>query len=56
MGIRQWFLDLFDKEGTLSLSAVVTRLATEVYYKELAVQACANLIAKTLARAEFRTS
>ena len=55
MGIRQWFLDLFDKEGTLSLSAVVARLATEVYYKELAVQACANLIAKTLARAEFRT-
>jgi HK97 family phage portal protein len=55
VGIRQWFLDLFDKEGTLSLSAVVARLATEVYYKELAVQACANLIAKTMARAEFRT-
>jgi len=25
VGIRQWFLDLFDKEGTLSLSAVVAK-------------------------------
>jgi len=55
VGVRQWFLDLFGKDGSLSLSAVVAGLATEVYYKELAVQACANLIAKTLARAEFRT-
>jgi len=55
VGVRQWFLDLFGKDGSLSLSAVVAGLATEVYYKELAVQACANLIAKTMARAEFRT-
>lgn len=55
MSFWDWFSGLFDKEGKLALSATVGRLATEVYYKELAFQACANLIAKTLARAEFRT-
>lgn len=55
MSFWDWFSGLFDKEGKLALNATVGRLATEVYYKELALQACANLIAKTLARAEFRT-
>lgn len=55
MSFWDWFSGLFDKEGKLALNATVGRLATEVYYKELAVQACANLIAKTMARAEFRT-
>ncbi len=55
MSFWDWFSGLFDKEGKLALNATVGRLATEVYYKELAFQACANLIAKTLARAEFRT-
>ena len=55
MGFWKWFFNQFGKDGKLGLSAVVAGLATEVYYKELAVQACANLIAKTLARAEFRT-
>jgi len=55
MSFWKWFFDQFEKDGKLSLSAVVAKLATEVYYKELAVQACANLIAKTMARAEFRT-
>lgn len=55
MGFWKWFFDQFGKDDKLGLSAVVAKLATEVYYKELAVQACANLIAKTMARAEFRT-
>jgi len=55
MGFWKWFFDQFGKDDKLGLSAVVAGLATEVYYKELAVQACANLIAKTMARAEFRT-
>ncbi len=55
MGFWKWFFDQFGKDDKLGLSAVVAGLATEVYYKELAIQACANLIAKTMARAEFRT-
>src|SRR5690606_31302092 len=55
MGFWKWFFDQFGKDDKLGLSAVVAKLATEVYYKELAIQACANLIAKTMARAEFRT-
>lgn len=55
MNFWKWFFDQFEKDGKLGLSAVVAKLTTEVYYKELAVQACANLIAKTMARAEFRT-
>ena len=37
------------------LDAVTGDLAAEVYYKELAVQACVNLIANTVARSEFLT-
>lgn len=51
-----WFLSLFDrKTSKLDLSVGVGRLAAEVFYKDLAVQACVNLIAGTISRAEFQT-
>jgi HK97 family phage portal protein len=53
--LRDWFLGLFDKNNTLNLDVQVGTLATEVFYKELAIQASINLIANTVARSEFRT-
>jgi HK97 family phage portal protein len=51
-----WFLSKFDKAtNTLKLNAVVGELAAEVYYKQLAIQSCINLIANTVARGEFLT-
>lgn len=55
MGLWQTFLSWFDRDGNLDLSAHVAVLATEVYFKNLAIQACVNLIANTVARAEFKT-
>jgi len=52
MSFWKWFFDQFEKDGKLGLSAVVTKLATEVYYKELAVQACANLTAQCRAQSQ----
>lgn len=53
--VWDWFLGLFDKNNTVSLDVHVGALATEVFYKELAIQASINLIANTVARSEFRT-
>jgi HK97 family phage portal protein len=49
-------LSKFDKAtGTLNLNAVVGELTAEVYFKQLAIQSCINLIANTVARGEFLT-
>jgi len=48
-------LSWFDTEGRLELSTPVAVLTTEVYFKELAIQACVNLIANTVAQGEFKT-
>lgn len=55
MALWNWFLGLFSPDGTLKLDAVCAELVSEVYYKELAVQSCVNLIANTVARSEFLT-
>lgn len=56
MALWNWFLGLFDKDTrTLKLDAYVGGLAGEIFYKELAVQACINLISNTVARSEFLT-
>ncbi|HHW90990.1 MAG TPA: phage portal protein [Clostridiales bacterium] len=55
MGLKDIFLSWFGKDGTLKLDAYVGKLATEVYFKELAIQACINLIANTISRSEFKT-
>ncbi len=55
MSIWQTFLGWFKDDGTLPLDACVGELAAEVWYKELAIQSCINLIANTIALAEFKT-
>lgn len=56
MAIKDWFLSLFDKnKKTLKLSAMIGELTTEIYFKQLAIQSCINLIANVLSKAEFQT-
>jgi len=56
LSLWKTFLSWFDKDtDTLMLDAVIGDLTTEIYFKELAVQSCINLIANTVARSEFRT-
>ena len=55
MGLWQTFLSWFDTDGRLELSTSVAALTTEVYFKELAVRSCINLIANTVAQGEFKT-
>ncbi|SNY19382.1 phage portal protein, HK97 family [Orenia metallireducens] len=55
MGLWTTFLGWFNKDGTLDLDAQVSALVGEVIYKELAIQACINLIANAVSRSEFQT-
>lgn len=59
MGIRKWAIDLFTpfkKDGELSNGITFSQqLTAEIYYKKLAIETAINLIANTLALAEFRT-
>lgn len=56
MALRDWFLGLFNKDiSTIGLDAYVGELAAEVFYKELAIQSCVNLIANAVSRSEFKT-
>lgn len=56
MGIKDWFLSFFKPDGTLNISdPFCGELTAEIFYKELAIQACVNLIANTVARSEFLT-
>ena len=55
MSLWSTFLGWFSKDGTLELDAHVGELTAEVFYKELAIQSCVNLISNTVARSEFRT-
>ena len=51
-----WFMGLFDRpDGKVPLDVCVGTLAGEIFYKELAIQACINLIANTVARGEWIT-
>lgn len=56
MNLKDWFNALFNKDNrTLPLDAYIGNIAGEVFYKELAIQACVNLIANAVSRSEFRT-
>jgi HK97 family phage portal protein len=55
LGFWNTFLSWFDKSEKLDLRTAVGTLATETYFKELAIQACTNLIANTVARCEYKT-
>ncbi|KXS45592.1 MAG: HK97 family phage portal protein [Candidatus Frackibacter sp. T328-2] len=56
MVIWDWFREQFNKDiNTLELDVVLSSLAAETFYMELAVQACINLIANAVSRADFLT-
>ncbi|WP_337970143.1 phage portal protein [Virgibacillus salexigens] len=55
MGIKELFGGLFGKSNSATLKDLCFDLGVEYYYKNLAVQACVNLIANTLVRSQFRT-
>lgn len=55
MGVKDWFISLFNKDGTLDINAIIGELSGEIFFKELAIQSCINLIANVLSKAEFET-
>lgn len=58
MGLKTWFLDLFKPykgDNSIEFKPEYMRLTAEVYYKKLAIETAINLIANTLALAEFKT-
>lgn len=56
MSLMDWFLGLFNRDTQqLSVSEFIGELTTEIWFKELALQSCINLIANTLSKAEFQT-
>lgn len=55
VGVIDWFIGLFNRGSTHNTSAHIGSLAAEAFVKELAIQACINLIANVLSKAEFQT-
>lgn len=55
MKIVDWFLKQFNKDNIATADIVLEELTTEVFYKELAINACINLIADTISNGEFIT-
>ncbi len=55
MGIWNWFLGMFNKDGTLDISSSSYELEIEIFYKKLAVDASINLISNAVARSDFLT-
>lgn len=55
MSLWNSFLGFFKDDGTLELDVVIAELSSELLFKQIALEACINLIAKTLSRTEFRT-
>lgn len=55
MSWLDWFRDKFNENNVLEFEAVIGKIAAKTFYMELAVQACTNLIANAVSRAEFLT-
>lgn len=58
MGIRTWFWDLvqgFTRTDQVTITDEMCVVASEAYYKQLAIETAINLISNTLALSEFRT-
>ena len=53
--IKDWLNVLFGRKPTQNEAMFIGSLATEVFFKELALQASINLIANALAKGEFLT-
>lgn len=56
MSVMDWFISMFNKDtNTLELDMVTGELSGEVFYKNLAIQACVNLISNVISKGEFLT-
>jgi len=55
MGLWDWFSRLFSDGMTISLNDDFSKLSNEIFYKELAIQSCVNLISNAVSRGEFLT-
>jgi len=56
LSLIDWIRNIFKGDSKqVNISEYIGKLATEVYYKELAIEACANLIAGVFTKAEFQT-
>ena len=53
MSVSDWFRNLFNSNDSVPLDLYAGSLSSELFFKELAVQACVNLIANAVARSEF---
>lgn len=55
MGVIDWIGSFFNKDNVMSLDVVCAGISTEIFYKELAIQCCVNLISNSVSRSEFLT-
>lgn len=55
MSLWSNFLGFFTDDGTLSLEVVPEEIEAELYFKQLAVQSCVNILANTISKSEFKT-
>lgn len=55
MGISGWFLNLFNKNKIVSLDGECGNVEGELFYKQLAIETCINLIANCVSGCEFLT-
>ncbi|AUN19052.1 phage portal protein [Clostridium botulinum] len=53
--MSSWFLNLFGKNKIVALDGEYGALEGELFYKQLAIESCINLIANCISRSEFLT-
>ncbi|AWZ50020.1 phage portal protein (plasmid) [Clostridiaceae bacterium 14S0207] len=53
--MSSWFLNLFSKNKIVALDGEYGSLEGELFYKQLAIESCINLIANCISRSEFLT-
>jgi len=53
--ITDWFRSLFNSNGTLDISDYYGTVSSELFFKELAIQSCVNLISNAISKSEFLT-
>lgn len=55
MSLMDWMKGWFGGPDRLSVDVSVADLTTKIYYKQLVIQSCVNLIANVVSRCEFQT-
>lgn len=55
MFLVDWFMSLFNNNGEISVETQSGTVTAELFFKELAIQSCVNLISNAVSRSEFLT-